>query len=204
MNPESLGFSKTRLARIGAWYQARVDAGEVNGAVVVIARGDDVAYLKAIGFQDRAENHSHEAGFDLLDRVDDEADYQRRRHDPGRRGQLELDAPVAQYLPELKDMQVGVEENRSRDWKGGDQTRSGGASYDGARPSAPHVRPSLPTAIHRLTDLQGLSTGTFQRREYLGRIRRQPCGFATGASTREGLGIQLGGRRAGARRRGRV
>src|SRR6266851_4613402 len=54
-NPESLGFSTTRLARIGAWYQARVETGDVSGAVVAIARGDHLAYFQAVGFQDRAK-----------------------------------------------------------------------------------------------------------------------------------------------------
>jgi len=37
-DPESLGFSTTRLARIASWYQARVDAGALPGAIVAIAR----------------------------------------------------------------------------------------------------------------------------------------------------------------------
>ena len=52
--PKSSGFSRTRLARIGSWYQARVNAGDLPGAVVAIARNGKLAYLKAIGFQDRA------------------------------------------------------------------------------------------------------------------------------------------------------
>ena len=110
MNPESLGFSATRLARIGAWYQARVDAGEVSGAVVAIARGDDLAYLQAVGFQDHAKTIPMRpdsifwiasmtkpiTSVAAMILVED--------------GKLDLDAPVARYLPELKDMQVGVEE----------------------------------------------------------------------------------------------
>jgi Beta-lactamase len=52
-DPESLGFSTTRLARIASWYNARVEAGDLRGAVVAIARNGKLAYLKAIGFQDR-------------------------------------------------------------------------------------------------------------------------------------------------------
>src|SRR4051812_32863648 len=54
-DPATLGFSPTRLARITSWYQARVDAGELPGAVVAIARNGGLAYLQAIGFQDRAK-----------------------------------------------------------------------------------------------------------------------------------------------------
>jgi CubicO group peptidase (beta-lactamase class C family) len=58
--PESLGFSSKRLARIASWYQARVDAITasdpiVPGAVVAIARDGKLAYLQPIGFQDRAK-----------------------------------------------------------------------------------------------------------------------------------------------------
>ena len=52
--PEALGFSPARLQRITAWYQERVDAGELPGAVVAIARNGELAYLQAIGFQDAA------------------------------------------------------------------------------------------------------------------------------------------------------
>src|SRR3979411_762839 len=54
-DPESLGFSTIRLERIASWYQARVDGGDLPGAVVGIARNGKLAYLKAIGFQDRGK-----------------------------------------------------------------------------------------------------------------------------------------------------
>ncbi len=52
-NPEGLGFSAARLARIAARYQTRVDEADVPGAVVAIARNGKLAYLEAVGFQDR-------------------------------------------------------------------------------------------------------------------------------------------------------
>ena len=57
---KSLGFSAARLARIAPWYQARFDAfppseGLVPGAVVAIAKDGKLAFLQAIGFQDRAK-----------------------------------------------------------------------------------------------------------------------------------------------------
>jgi CubicO group peptidase (beta-lactamase class C family) len=108
-DPASLGFSTVRLGRIGSWYQARVVAGDVPGAVVAIAKEGKLAYLQAIGFQDRAQTVpmnpdsifwiggmtkpiTSVAAMMLVEQ-----------------GKLDPDAPVAQYLPELKDMQVGVE-----------------------------------------------------------------------------------------------
>jgi hypothetical protein len=45
-DPESL--RTTRLARIASWYQAHVEAGDLPGAVVAIARNGKLGYLKAI------------------------------------------------------------------------------------------------------------------------------------------------------------
>ena len=53
-DPATLGFSSSRLARIAAWQQTQVDAGTFSGAVAAIARNGKVAYLRAVGFRDRA------------------------------------------------------------------------------------------------------------------------------------------------------
>jgi CubicO group peptidase (beta-lactamase class C family) len=100
---KSLGFSAARLARIAPWYQARFDSfppsdGLVPGAVVAIAKGGKLAYLQAIGFQDRAKTVPMKAdsifwiasmskpvtSVAAMILVDD--------------GKLDLDAPVAKYL----------------------------------------------------------------------------------------------------------
>src|SRR5881394_3674074 len=52
-NPEQLGFSAARLQRLTDVYKGYVDRGELPGAVLLIARGDKIAYAEAIGFQDR-------------------------------------------------------------------------------------------------------------------------------------------------------
>src|SRR5216684_3701855 len=111
---KSLGFSAARLARIAPWYQARFDSfspsdGLVPGAVVAIAKGGKLAYLQAIGFQDRAKTIPMKTNsifwiasmskpvtsVAAMILVDD--------------GKLDLDAPVTRYLPELQDMRVGFQ-----------------------------------------------------------------------------------------------
>ena len=52
-HPEQLGFSTLRLQRLTQAYQGYVDRGELPGAVLLIARGDQLAYLQAVGYQDR-------------------------------------------------------------------------------------------------------------------------------------------------------
>jgi CubicO group peptidase (beta-lactamase class C family) len=108
-DPEALGFSSSRLARITAWQQSQVDAGAFSGAVAAIARNGKVAYLRAVGFRDRAKTIPLQpdaifwiasmskpvtsvAAMILIEE-----------------GKLDLAGPVHQYLPELKNMMVGVE-----------------------------------------------------------------------------------------------
>jgi len=105
-DPDSLGFSARRLARMTAWFEAQSKKGDPSGFVVAVARGGKLAYLQATGFADRdkiipmrpdsifrigsmSKQITSVATMMLVDE-----------------GKLELDAPVAQYLPELKDMQV--------------------------------------------------------------------------------------------------
>src|SRR5436190_12162620 len=111
---KSLGFSAARLARIAPWYQARFDSfsppdGLVPGAVVAIAKGGKIAYLQAIGFQDRARTIPMQTNsifwiasmskpvtsVAAMILVDD--------------GKLDLDAPVARYLPEIGEMRVAFQ-----------------------------------------------------------------------------------------------
>jgi CubicO group peptidase (beta-lactamase class C family) len=50
---QALDFSPNGLNQITEWYQAQVDVGALPGAVVAVARNGKVAYLQAIGYQDR-------------------------------------------------------------------------------------------------------------------------------------------------------
>src|SRR4051794_29777932 len=108
-NPEALGFSPARLQRITSWYQGRVDAGELPGAVVAIARNGELAYMHATGFQDAARKiaMTKDAIFWIASMTKPVTSVAAMML--VEQGKLELDAPVARYLPQLKDMQVGVE-----------------------------------------------------------------------------------------------
>ncbi|MCK1544815.1 serine hydrolase [Bradyrhizobium sp. 179] len=105
-DPDSLGFSARRLARMTSWFEAQSQKGDPSGFVVGVARGGKLAYLQATGFEDHdkqmpmrpdsifrigsmSKQITSVATMILVDE-----------------GKLDLDAPVAQYLPELKDMQV--------------------------------------------------------------------------------------------------
>ena len=108
-NPEALGFSSSRLERIAAWQQAQVDAGAFSGAVAAIAHNGKVAYLRAVGFRDRAKTIplQPDAIFWIASMTKPVTSVAAMIL--VEEGKLDLAAPVYQYLPELKDMRVGVE-----------------------------------------------------------------------------------------------
>ena len=107
--PEALGFSSSRLARIAAWQQAQVDAGAFSGAVAAIARNGKVAYLRAVGFRDRAKTVplQGDAIFWIASMTKPVVSVAAMML--VEEGKLDLAAPVHRYLPEFKDMMVGVE-----------------------------------------------------------------------------------------------
>ena len=108
-DPEALGFSSSRLARIAAWQQSQVDAGAFSGAVAAIARNGRVAYLRAVGFRDRAKTIplQPDAIFWIASMTKPVTSVAAMML--VEEGKLNLAAPVHQYLPELKDMMVAVE-----------------------------------------------------------------------------------------------
>jgi CubicO group peptidase (beta-lactamase class C family) len=108
-DPEALGFSSSRLARIAAWQQSQVDAGAFSGAVAAIARNGRVAYLRAVGFRDRAKTIplQGDAIFWIASMTKPVTSVAAMML--VEEGKLDLAAPVHQYLPELKDIMVGVE-----------------------------------------------------------------------------------------------
>lgn len=106
VNPVALGFSARRLARMTNWFEAQSEKGDPSGFVVAVAKDGRLAYLQPTGFQDhdkkipmrpdsifRIGSMSKQiTSVATMMLVDD--------------GKLALDAPVAQYLPELRDMKV--------------------------------------------------------------------------------------------------
>jgi len=108
-HPEELGFDVTRLERMTRTFQGYVDAGELPGAVVLIARHDKVAYLRAFGYQDREPKTA--MALDSIFRI---ASMTKPIVTASammlvEEGKLNIAASVFQYLPEFKDVQVVVE-----------------------------------------------------------------------------------------------
>ncbi|MEH2528654.1 CubicO group peptidase (beta-lactamase class C family) [Bradyrhizobium sp. AZCC 2176] len=108
-DPQALEFSSTRLTRIAAWQQTQIDAGAFSGAVAAIARNGKVAYLRAAGYRDRAKTIPLQADAIFWIASMTKPVTSVAAMILVEEGKLDLAAPVHHYLPELKDMMVGVE-----------------------------------------------------------------------------------------------
>jgi len=110
--PEELGLSAERLRRITTTFQTDVDRGMIPGAVLLIARGGRVGYAEAFGWRDREIEAPMQ--LDAIFRV---ASMSKPVTSVAammlaEEGWLQIAAPVADYLPELKDRTVGIERVR--------------------------------------------------------------------------------------------
>ena len=108
-SPEDVGLSPERLGRLDVAMQKAVDSGELPGAVVFIARDGQLAYAKSFGWQDREKkipmrNDSIFRLYSMTKPVVSVAAMILVEE-----GRLGLQEPVSKYIPEFKDMKVGVE-----------------------------------------------------------------------------------------------
>ncbi|HKB82571.1 MAG TPA: serine hydrolase domain-containing protein [Burkholderiales bacterium] len=108
-SPEEVGMSSERLGRLDAAMQKAVDSGELPGAVVLIARDGQLVYAKSFGWQDRDKkipmrNDSIFRLYSMTKPVVSVAAMMLVEE-----GKLGLQEPVSKYIPEFKNMKVGVE-----------------------------------------------------------------------------------------------
>jgi CubicO group peptidase (beta-lactamase class C family) len=106
--PESVGFSSERLARIGQVINAQIEGGRLPGMVVAIARKGKLVYYEAFGWQDK------QAGVRMTtDTIFSIASMTKPMVAVGtmslyEEGQLLIGDPLGKYIPELGNMEVGV------------------------------------------------------------------------------------------------
>lgn len=108
--PEDAGFSSQRLERLLSQTKADVESKRIPGAVLLIARNGKVVLHDAIGFQVRSSATGMKK--DSIFRV---ASMTKPITSVAimilaEEGKIDIGAPVAQYLPEFKDVKVGVEQ----------------------------------------------------------------------------------------------
>jgi CubicO group peptidase (beta-lactamase class C family) len=108
VKPEDVGLSSERLQRISQTVARRIAAGEIAGAVTIVARKGKVAHLSAQGVTDLeskqpmtpaamfriASMTKPVVGVSIMMMVEE--------------GRLHLNDPVSRYIPEFRGMKVGM------------------------------------------------------------------------------------------------
>jgi CubicO group peptidase (beta-lactamase class C family) len=108
VKPEEVGLSSERLQRISQMVARRIAAGEIAGAVTIVARKGKVAHLSAQGVMDLeskqpmtpasmfriASMTKPVVGVAIMMMIEE--------------GKLHLNDPVSRYIPEFRGMKVGV------------------------------------------------------------------------------------------------
>src|ERR1700733_9083852 len=104
--PETVGLSSVRLERLAKAIRQDVDNGRMPGAVVAIARKGKLAYYESFGFVDKAANTPmpKDAIFALASMTKPMVAVAALML--AEQGDLLLNDPIGNYLPELKDMKV--------------------------------------------------------------------------------------------------
>jgi CubicO group peptidase (beta-lactamase class C family) len=111
-DPEALGFSTERLERIHEMVKRRVDAGEISGAVTLVARRGEVVQSDAAGVMDL--DSQEPMAKDTLFRL---ASTTKPVTAAAvlillEEGRLKLTDPVSKYIPEFANPRVFVEVER--------------------------------------------------------------------------------------------
>ncbi|MFN0317243.1 MAG: serine hydrolase domain-containing protein [Burkholderiales bacterium] len=107
--PESAGMSSERLQRLTQVMQKAIDKGDLPGVVVMLARHGKLVYSKSFGMQDKAKavpmrTDSIFRAYSMTKPVVSVAAMMLVEE-----GKLTLQEPISKYLPEFKEMKVGVE-----------------------------------------------------------------------------------------------
>jgi CubicO group peptidase (beta-lactamase class C family) len=106
VTPESAGFSSERLKRIDTMLQGYVNRERVNGVVGLLIRDGRIAYYKSFGYNDVSAKTPMKR--DAIFRIASQTKaitsvavlmlYEE--------GKFQLDDPVANYIPEFRNMTV--------------------------------------------------------------------------------------------------
>ncbi len=156
--PEEVGLSSERLQRIGQMLERRIKAGEMAGAVAIVARKGKVAYQTAQGVMDLeskqpvtpatmfriASMTKPVTGIAIMMMVEE--------------GKVRINDPVSRYIPEFRGMKVAVATGAGAG--GGRGAAPGPAAAKGAAPefyTMPAAREI--TVKDLLTHVSGLASG---------------------------------------------
>jgi CubicO group peptidase (beta-lactamase class C family) len=106
--PEDVGLSSERLARIASFAKAEIDAGQIPGAVIAVARRGKLVYFEAFGLRDKAAGApmTTDTIFSLASMTKPMTTVAALQlYEQGR---LLVDDPLARYFPKFADMKVAT------------------------------------------------------------------------------------------------
>ena len=112
--PQTVDVSPDRLSRIRAVLQKEVDAEQMPGAVVMIARRGQLIYSETIGFQDKAAGKpmTKDAIFRIYSMTKPLASVGAMML--VEEGKIQLNDPVSKFLPQLAKMEVLVTDKEGK------------------------------------------------------------------------------------------
>ena len=107
--PASVQMDAKKLSRVVEWLEGDVERGRIPGAVVLVARDGKVVLLQAVGWADKDGKvkmrtdsiHPIASSTKLITTIAALRLFEANK--------IRLMAPIASYLPELKDLKVAVE-----------------------------------------------------------------------------------------------
>jgi len=107
--PEDVGLSSERINSFGTTLKAHIEKGVIPGAVVMVAREGKIVYFESFGMRDSDTSSPMEKDtifqiYSMSKPITSVAAMM--LHEQGR---FYLGDPVSKFIPEFKDMEVGIE-----------------------------------------------------------------------------------------------
>jgi CubicO group peptidase (beta-lactamase class C family) len=185
--PETVGLSSARLERLAQAIKQDVDHGRMPGAVVAIARKGKLAYYESFGFVDKAASTPmpKDAIFALASMTKPMVAVATLML--AEQGDLLLNDPVGNYLPELKDMKVatprGIEPAHRQPTLQDMLRHTAGVSY-GNRGDTP---------LHKLYESKLKSAANQSGAEFLQELGKLPLHYQPGTEWEYSHGLDVAG-----------
>jgi len=185
--PETVGLSSARLERLAQAIKQDVDHGRMPGAVVAIARKGKLAYYESFGFVDKAAGTPmpKDAIFALASMTKPMVAVAALML--AEQGDLLLNDPIGNYLPELKDMKVagprGIELAHRQPTLQDMLRHTAGVSY-GNRGDTP---------LHKLYETKLKSAANQSGAEFLQELGKLPLHYQPGTQWEYSHGLDVAG-----------
>jgi CubicO group peptidase (beta-lactamase class C family) len=185
--PETVGLSSARLDRLAQAIRQDIDHGRMPGAVVAIARKGRLAYYESFGFVDDAANTPmpKDAIFALASMTKPMVAVATLML--AEQGDLLLNDPIGNYLPDLKDMKVatarGIEPAHRQPTLQDMLRHTAGVSY-GNRGDTP---------LHKLYESKLKSAANQSGVEFLQELGKLPLHYQPGTEWEYSHGLDVAG-----------